>query len=46
MSVGIIRYPGSNCDYDALNYFDDSFFIWHTEKEFPKNMEWTLQDYF
>ena len=38
MSVGIIRYPGSNCDYDALNYFDNSFFIWHTEKEFPKDI--------
>ena len=34
MSIGIVRYPGSNCDYDAFNYFDGSFFIWHTEKKF------------
>ena len=31
MKVGIIRYPGSNCDYDAFNFFKNSFFIWHTE---------------
>ena len=31
MKVGIIRYPGSNCDFDALRYFDESFFIWHKE---------------
>ena len=39
MSVGIIRYPGSNCDFDTLRYFDDSFFIWHTETQFPENMK-------
>ena len=38
MSIGIIRYPGSNCDYDALRYFDDSFFIWHKETRLPKNI--------
>ena len=37
--VGIIRYPGSNCDLDALAYFDNSFFIWHTETKFPDNIE-------
>jgi len=37
--VGIIRYPGSNCDLDALAYFDNSFFIWHTETEFPDNID-------
>lgn len=37
--VGIIRYPGSNCDFDALSYFDNSFFIWHTETKFPDNIE-------
>ena len=31
MKIGIIRYPGSNCDFDTLNYFEDSFFIWHKE---------------
>ena len=35
--VGIIRYPGSNCDIETLDYFKDifgednaSFYIWHT----------------
>ena len=32
MKIGIIRYPGSNCDLDTLKYFDNSFFIWHNEK--------------
>lgn len=39
MRVGIIRYPGSNCDYDALNYFENSFFIWHKETEIPKDLK-------
>ena len=34
MKIGIIRYPGSNCDFDALKYFDNSFFIWHKETSF------------
>ena len=35
--VGIIRYPGSNCDIETLDYFkdifgenDSSFYIWHS----------------
>ena len=36
MKVGIIRYPGSNCDLDTYRFFDDSFFIWHKETECPK----------
>ena len=39
MSVGIVRYPGSNCDHDTMRYFDDSFFIWHKQTEFPENMK-------
>jgi len=41
MSVGIIQYPGSNCDQDTLRYFekDNSFFIWHKETVFPENMK-------
>ena len=34
MKVGIIRYPGSNCDIETLSYFNDlgdSFYIWHNE---------------
>ena len=32
MKVGIVRYPGSNCDIETLKYFSDlgqSFYIWH-----------------
>ena len=35
MRVGIIVYPGSNCDKDTYNYFNDwfdVFFIWHNDK--------------
>ena len=32
MKVGIVRYPGSNCDQDMLNYFEDAFYIWHKEE--------------
>ena len=31
MRVGIVRYPGSNCDNDTLRYFKDAFCIWHIE---------------
>ena len=37
-TIGIIRYPGSNCDFDMKRYFDDSFFIWHKETEYPEGM--------
>ena len=33
MKIGIIRYPGSNCDFDTQRYFG-GFFIWHTETSF------------
>ena len=36
--TGIIRFPGSNCDYDTLNYFPNSFFIWHKETVFPNDL--------
>ena len=35
MRVGIIRYPGSNCDLDTLKYFKNSFYIWHKETQLP-----------
>ena len=35
MKIGIVRYPGSNCDFDTLRYFENSFFIWHNESELP-----------
>ena len=34
MKVGIVRYPGSNCDIETLSYFSDlgdTFYIWHNE---------------
>ena len=35
MRIGIIRYPGSNCDIETFKYFNDElatscFYIWHT----------------
>ncbi|MBI1957124.1 MAG: phosphoribosylformylglycinamidine synthase I [Candidatus Niyogibacteria bacterium] len=40
MRVGIIRFPGSNCDYDALNFFAKNghvpFFVWYKERVIPK----------
>ena len=33
--VGIIRYPGSNCDIETLEYFgkNNSMYIWHTQDD-------------
>ena len=42
MSVGIVRYPGSNCDYDTLRYFENSFFIWYKETVFPENLKFLV----
>ena len=39
MRIGIIRYPGSNCDFDTLRYFNNSFFIWHKETTFPASID-------
>lgn len=43
MKVGIIRFPGSNCDFDALNFFKkfghSPEFIWHKE---TKIKNWDL----
>tara|TARA_B110001450_G_C17659390_1_gene496568 strand:- start:1132 stop:3219 length:2088 start_codon:yes stop_codon:yes gene_type:complete len=36
MRVGIVRYPGSNCDTDTKRYFKDSFYIWHKETKLPQ----------
>jgi phosphoribosylformylglycinamidine (FGAM) synthase-like enzyme/phosphoribosylformylglycinamidine (FGAM) synthase-like amidotransferase family enzyme len=30
MRTAIIRYPGSNCDNDALRFFEGGYYIWHT----------------
>ncbi len=40
MQVGIIRFPGSNCDFDTLNFFKKfghkSRFIWHKDTKLPR----------
>lgn len=35
MKVGIIRYPGSNCDNDTLRFFKGGFYIDYREKNLP-----------
>src|SRR3989344_2986887 len=39
LRVGIVRFPGSNCDFDTLNYFKKSghkaFFVWYKDKKLP-----------
>ncbi len=42
MNIGIIRYPGSNCDYDTLRYFPNSFFIWHKESKLPHKLDFLI----
>ena len=37
--IGIIRYPGSNCDIDTLRFFKNSFYIWHKDSKLPSNLE-------
>ena len=43
MKVGIVRFPGSNCDFDAFNFFKKFHhtpeFIWHKE---TKIKNWDL----
>ena len=47
MRIGIIKYPGSNCDEDTFRYFstdengenNDVFFIWHKETNMPSAMD-------
>ena len=39
MRVGIIRYPCSNGDNDMLQYFKNSFFIWHKETILPDDID-------
>ena len=35
MKVGIIQYPGSNCDLDTYRFFDNPIFISYKETELP-----------
>ena len=43
MKVGIIVYPGSNCDKDTYNYFThhgcECFYIWHKEDQLEKHID-------
>ncbi len=39
LTVGIVRFPGSNCDLDTLRFFKDfghnATFIWYKDKKLP-----------
>ena len=39
MKVGIVVYPGSNCDRDTLNYFTDARFIWHKNDKLLESID-------
>ena len=42
MKIGIIRYPGSNCDNDMLRYFSKNnnvSYIWHKNKELTNQLD-------
>lgn len=43
LNVGIVRFPGSNCDFDTLKYFQnfghDPFFIWYKDITFPISLD-------
>ena len=40
LKVAIVRFPCSNCDFDALKFFQkfghDAFFVWYKESKFPQ----------
>ena len=40
LRVGIVRFPGSNCDFDALNFFKkfghQAEFIWYKDTKMPQ----------
>lgn len=40
LKVAVVRYPGSNCDFDTLNFFNraghHAKFIWHKETKVPE----------
>jgi len=40
LRVGVVRFPGSNCDFDALNFFKGSGhsaeFVWYREIKLPR----------
>lgn len=40
-NIGIVKYPGSNCDEDTFRYFSNHnvFFIWHKETKAPVNID-------
>lgn len=43
LNVAIVRFPGSNCDFDSLRFFQrrghSANFLWHKETEFPENTD-------
>lgn len=41
MKIGVVRYPGSNCFYDTINYFgrDNCIEIWYKNDTFQENID-------
>jgi len=41
MKIGVIRYPGSNCYNDTINYFgiNNCIELWHTNKDICKDID-------
>jgi phosphoribosylformylglycinamidine (FGAM) synthase-like enzyme/phosphoribosylformylglycinamidine (FGAM) synthase-like amidotransferase family enzyme len=41
MKIGVIRYPGSNCFYDTMRYFNDHdcIEIWHKKDTLDENID-------
>ena len=39
MKVGIVVYPGSNCDKDTLLYFPNATYIWHKNNKLLKDID-------
>ena len=39
MKVGIVVYPGSNCDRDTLMYFPNAHYIWHKTDTLLNNID-------
>ena len=44
MKIGIVVFPGSNCDTDLFCAFDKQniyrvIFLWHKDPDFPKDLD-------
>ena len=41
MKIGVVRYPGSNCFYDTMRYFNDHdcIEIWYKKDTLDENID-------